>query len=62
MTQMVNAPINHTLILLNCHTFVQNAKLTTKIHIHILDTKMGNAQLKVKPTTEAGIFSQLRQT
>ena len=32
MTQMVNAPIDHTLILLKCHTFVQNAKLTTKIH------------------------------
>ena len=31
MTQMVNAPIDHTLMLLMCHTFVQNAKLTTKI-------------------------------
>ena len=30
MAQMVNAPIDHNLILLNCHTFVQNAKLTTK--------------------------------
>ena len=31
MTQMLNAPIDHTLMLLMCHTFVQNAKLTTKI-------------------------------
>ena len=36
MTQMVNAPIDHNLILLNCHTFFQNAKLTTKIHILII--------------------------
>ena len=36
MTQMVNAPIDHNLILFNCHTFVQNAKLTTKIHSLII--------------------------
>ena len=36
MAQMVNAPIDHNLILLNCHTFVQNAKLTTKIHSLII--------------------------
>ena len=36
MTQMVNAPIDHTLILLNCHTFVQNAKLSTKIYSLII--------------------------
>ena len=36
MTQMVNVPIDHNLILFNCHTFVQNAKLTTKIHSLII--------------------------
>ena len=36
MTQMVNAPIDHNLILLDCQTFFQNAKLTTKIHSLII--------------------------
>ena len=78
MTQTVNAPIDHNLILLNCHKFVQNAKLTTKIQkiqlllllllllynkrCHCWTRRWVNAQLKVKPTTEASIVSQLRHS
>ena len=75
MTQTVNAPIDHNLILLNCHKFVQNAKLTTKIQkiqllllllynkrCHCWTRRWVNARLKVKPTTEACIVSQLRHS
>ena len=77
MTQMVNAPIDHNLILFNCHTFVQNAKLTTKIHsliiiiiiiiivqkaMSLLDTKMVKRPAQSKTYDETSIVSQLRHS